>query len=173
MPAGRTYTPIATTRLSSAQANVEFSSISGSYTDLVLVVNASFQNNTPMYIRFNGDTTNTYSETFILGTGSAASSGRYTASGLGGNGILVDNWNGTSGFPSTDISGNAFINIQNYSNTTTHKTALIRAGNAGTWTASAVGLWANTAAITSIVIRPFSGNINPGSTFTLYGILAA
>ena len=38
MAAGSTYTPIATTTLGSAQADVTFSSISGSYTDLVLII---------------------------------------------------------------------------------------------------------------------------------------
>jgi hypothetical protein len=38
MPAGSTYTPIATTTLGSAQADVTFNSFSG-YTDLVLVAN--------------------------------------------------------------------------------------------------------------------------------------
>jgi len=37
MPAGATYNCIATTTLGSAQSSVTFSSITGSYTDLVLV----------------------------------------------------------------------------------------------------------------------------------------
>jgi hypothetical protein len=62
----------------------------------------------------------------------------------------------------------------NYANGTSHKTALSRASTEGgsqvfanTW------LWRNTAAITSIKIEAASGNLDTGSTFTLYGILAA
>ena len=39
MAAGSTYTPLATNTLSSSSASITFSSISGSYTDLVLVMN--------------------------------------------------------------------------------------------------------------------------------------
>jgi hypothetical protein len=39
MAAGNTYTPLATQTLGSAAASVTFSSISGAYTDLVLVLN--------------------------------------------------------------------------------------------------------------------------------------
>jgi len=40
MAAGKTYEPIATTTLSSSAATITFSSISGSYTDLVFVSTA-------------------------------------------------------------------------------------------------------------------------------------
>jgi hypothetical protein len=63
----------------------------------------------------------------------------------------------------------------NYSNSTTNKTVLSRGGNAATWVTTNVGLWRNTAAITSIKVFASDGtsNMNSGSTFSLYGILAA
>ena len=78
MAAGSTYTPIATNTLGSAQASVTFSSISGSYTDLVLIINAgtSDASEQDCLIRVNGDTGSNYSATYMYGTGSSAASGR-------------------------------------------------------------------------------------------------
>ena len=70
MPAGRTYTPLARTTLSSAAASVTFSNISGSYTDLVLVVSTISVNGTA-YMTVNSDTGTNYSRTFMYGTGSS------------------------------------------------------------------------------------------------------
>ncbi len=64
MAAGLTYEPIATTTLSSAQQTITFSSISASYTDLVLIASRRYSNvgtgaeNT--FIRFNNDSTAIY-----------------------------------------------------------------------------------------------------------------
>jgi hypothetical protein len=53
----KTYEPIATTTLSSAQSSVTFSSISGSYTDLVLVSNVSGSGgNANLRVTLNSDT---------------------------------------------------------------------------------------------------------------------
>jgi len=169
MAAGSTYTPIATQTLGSAAASVTFSSISGAYTDLVLIANgqaAASQNNFEM--QFNGDTATNYSDTYLSGTGSAASSGRETSKAS----ILIGN-NGNP--PASGSSFNiAIINIMNYANTTTYKTALTRANNAANGVDAIVGVWRSTAAITSVtVFIKNSNNLNTGSTFTLYGIAKA
>ena len=44
MAAGNTYTPIATTTLSSSQNDITFSSIPSTYTDLVIVFNGKSTN---------------------------------------------------------------------------------------------------------------------------------
>jgi len=64
-----TYTPIATQTLGSATGTVTFTSISGSYTDLVLVITGNTNNPTNPVLQFNGDTTTNYSHTYISGTG--------------------------------------------------------------------------------------------------------
>jgi hypothetical protein len=71
--------------------------------------------------------------------------------------------------------GNMVIQINNYSNSTTFKTPLIRTNTGPSWGTvfAIVGLWRNTAAITSITFTPDTGNFDTGSTFTLYGIKAA
>lgn len=162
MPAGRTYTPLARTTLSSAAASVTFSSISGSYTDLVLVVSTISVNGTA-YMTVNGDTNTNYSRTFMYGTGSSAVSARTT--NFASFPFTVGSVNGTFSA--------SIVHLMNYSNSTTYKTFLTRGNDAADATVGLVGLWRNTNAITSINLTTASDNFNTGSTFTLYGIAAA
>jgi hypothetical protein len=61
-----------------------------------------------------------------------------------------------------------------YSATNKHKTVLVRADNANSITMAHAARWANTSAITSIVLTSFegAGNFAIGSTFSLYGVIA-
>ena len=167
-----TYTKIASTTLGSAAASVTLSSIPSTYTDLVLICNPALTANQPLYMRPNSNTSTIYSTTWMLGNGSTATTSRYNQAALGGAGILIDNYGGTTGFPS-DFSGLAKYEIMNYSNTTTHKTILIRAGTATNWTVASINLFASTTAISSLYLYPYTGNFAAGSTFNLYGITAA
>jgi hypothetical protein len=169
MPA--TYDPIATQTLGYTAGSVTFSSIPSTYTDLVFVVNASQAGINPVYIQVNGLTTAIYSNTWMVGNGSTASSGRYTAAALGGAGFNLDNFNSNTPFPTT-FSGIGTYHFMNYSNTTTNKTVLLRHGN-NNWTVADVGLIATTAAISSITCYAVGNNWNSGSIFSLYGIKAA
>lgn len=79
MPAGKTYEPITNTALGSSQASVTLSGISGSYTDLILVVSAqgtSAGNDQDINMTFNSDTTTNYSRTRFYGNGISALSTR-------------------------------------------------------------------------------------------------
>ena len=160
MPAGRTYTPIARTVLTTTTTSLTFSSISGSYTDLVLVMSASEASNA-FNIELNSDTSSNYSRTRLLGDGSTATSGR-TANTTN---IPINYLGGTNNFSTT------LVHFMNYSNTTTYKTVLSRSGSGDTGTGVQAALWRSTSAITSM--RIFSDGLAAGSTFTLYGILAA
>jgi hypothetical protein len=161
-----TYEPIATTTLGSAAATVTFSSISGSYTDLILITNsATGVNDIDMYIQVNSDTGSNYSWTRITGNGTSAASSRGSSSSLG---YRVGNMSG-----SNVGQNNAVIQFQNYSNTTTYKTLLSRSNNASLIVEAYVGLWRSTSAINTIAIKTQSGNFSTGSTFTLYGIASA
>jgi hypothetical protein len=170
MAAGRTYTPIARTTLSSAAASVTFSSISGSYTDLILVATGTVSGNTyGGWLQFNSDTGTNYSWTNISGNGTTASSGRNSSIANTSNWYIgpANGWSNTS-------QNNVVLHIFNYANTTTNKTWLSRTANPANATEATVGLWRSTAAITSITLGVQSSlNYNSGSTFTLYGILAA
>lgn len=163
-----TYEAIATTTLGSAVADVTFSSISGAYTDLVLVINGSIDSGTArdasIGLQFNSDTTTNYSETFIQGNGSSASSSRETSINSAVCGSI------------TEAQSVSIIQIMNYSNATTYKTILGRGNATNTRVRAYVSLWrATPAAITTIkVLHNDSGyNFRIGSTFSLYGIKAA
>jgi hypothetical protein len=157
-----TYEPIATQTLGSAAASVTFSSIPSTYTDLVLIISGTIVGSDGgNLVTFNGDTGSNYSFTQFYGTGSATASNRSSNASsmqLGRQG---------------SVQSNSIINILNYSNTTTNKTAIARGNNTGGIVVAQVGLWRSTAAINSIAISNESGNFNTGSTFTLYGIKAA
>lgn len=160
-----TYEPIATQTLGSAAATVTFSSIPGTYTDLVLIIDsvASASTNN-MDIQFNGDTGSNYSRTKLTGDGASATSSRTTSQTsirLTGDGIV------------TTGKSNHLVQIMNYSNTTTYKTLLARANNAAYGLDAVVGLYRSTSAITSLLLDLTAANFATGSTFTLYGIAAA
>lgn len=162
MPA--TFEPIASTTLSAATATVEFTSISSSYTDLVLIFNGGENGtNKDFQLRVgNGsiDTGSNYSWTRMLGDGSVASSSR------GSNTTYIENVIGNE-------SCTAIYHFMNYSNTTTNKTILSRTAYASSRTSAYVGLWRITSAITHIRFTAETGStINSGSTFSLYGIRA-
>jgi hypothetical protein len=166
MAAGSTYTPIATTTLGAAQTSYTFTSISGSYTDLYLVIAGSGAvsgGNT--LLQFNSDTGTNYSATILYGDGSSAGSARASSA----SSMNIGDLDATS-------QSNTLVSIMNYANTTTYKTALGRSNrlNAGAAVAAKVGLWRSTAAITSIKVFFSSADVfTSGTTLTLYGIAAA
>jgi hypothetical protein len=165
--ATNTYVALDTQTLVSATSSVTFSSISSAYTDLVIV--SSPQNNTSesLYIKINGDTGSSYSTTWLTGNGSTATSSRQASNTTG---ILAGAPN--VGLSST-VYGTSIIQIMNYSNTTTYKTAICRWGLASAETNATVGLWRSTAAINSVTILVVSGTFSVGSKFSLYGVKAA
>jgi hypothetical protein len=177
-----TYEPIATQTLGSAQTTVTFSSIPSTYTDLFLVTNTrsatgEVSDDIRIDVIVNGDSTSgLYSSTYLIGTGVTASSTRDTnRNQIDGN--RQSSSSGTSGYA-------PFIyNFMNYANSTTFKTVLVRSSgmlnNTPTYNGpgTAVSLWRNTNAITSISVLARGGattvGFAAGSTFTLYGIRAA
>ena len=162
MPA--TYEPIATYTVSGGStAAVSFSSL-GTYTDIVIIENYALSTASQSVLTFNSSTSG-YSNTNLYGNGTSATSSRFT--GLSGIGS-------TPGIGDTANQQNVLIrNVQNFSNSTTYKTVIQRRNDAAASTWATVGLWQNTAAITSITLTTAGGFYNSGSTFTLYGIKAA
>jgi hypothetical protein len=170
MAAGATYVPIATQTASGSVSSLTFSSIPQTYTDLVLILGSlDMPAGSAPWLQFNGDTGTNYSVTFLEGTGTTATSNRRTNFSR-----ILAGYNVTSN--GSGQTENLIWNIQNYSNSTTYKTVI------GRWnspvasypgTNANVGLWRNTATITSFVISNDLGNFTAGSTFTLYGIASA
>jgi hypothetical protein len=166
-----TYALIETVTLGSATSSVTFNVSGLQYTDLILVCSARSSWATDEYdglgFRFNGDSGNNYSTTFLAGSGSAASS--FRESNQPQISTRID-----PSFSSNTFFSPIILQIQDYSNSATHKTALIRSNaNIEFYKVSAsVGLWRNTAAITSVFVGNARGNLVAGSTFNLYGIQA-
>ena len=160
----KTYEPIATSTLGSAAATVTFSSIPATYTDLVLVAQVTANGgNDDMKLNFNGDTNAYLSATYLYGNGTSGLSARRTS--------VVDvelDWTGIG-----TGRGQTVIQIMNYANTSTYKTALARTDFADKGANAAVVLWRSTAAINAIKVLLPGQQFNAGSTFTLYGIKAA
>jgi hypothetical protein len=163
MAAGNTYTPLANVTLSSAQGSYTFSSISQSYTDLILVID-TFGSLANCNLRLNNDSgSNYYSET-LNGDGSTRSSSKN-----GPDDRLYGTY--TSGYP---IQIWEFFN---YSNTTTRKPVIWRNNQTGSggqnWVVSGNYDWNSTSAITSIYVFPGSASLPSGTIMSLYGIKAA
>lgn len=161
-----TYEPIATTTLSSSGSTVTFSSIPATYTDLRLVCNY-FTTGSASYLqmRFNSDTTSTYSGTNLNGNGTTASSNRNTATGY----FYIN-----SQHAATDIPALVTSDIFSYAGST-YKTCLNTCSvdrNGGGGLERRVAMWPSTAAINTILITS-TQPMSAGSVFTLYGILKA
>jgi hypothetical protein len=173
MAAGATYEPIATYTTVSGDKSITFSSIPGTYTDLVIIGQWGDSNDSSqsLQVELNGDnTSNGYSFTRLAGSGTTVYAGRYTSQ-VAGN---VNQWVGAR----NNLNLSFKVDFLNYSNSTTHKTYLYRANmvtGADPGTEVGVNLWRSTAAITSIKLRNGGGvyNMVVGSKFTLYGIAAA
>ena len=160
-----TYTPLATVTLASAASSVSFGSIPATYRDLVLVITGSASVDNTFGMIFNGDTGTNYSYVDAFGNGSSPSSAASTDTRF----LLTVN--GTFG------AGNHQFNTQimDYSATDKHKTGMTRNALSGSVFPGAgmiAARWASTAAITSMSIFPGSGQLNTGSTFSLYGVIA-
>ena len=167
-----TYTPIATYTVTGSNllgtTGVTFTSISSTYTDLIIVQQSKTTAGAIGLIRIgNGsvDTGNNYSLTYLAGNGSSASSGRYSNA----DGIYTRLAHNTTDW------GTYITHLQNYSNTTTYKTALARYGNVTYGaTEASVALWRSTSAINTVqCMLDRAEYFVVGTTFTLYGVKSA
>lgn len=148
---------------SGGAANIEFTSITSSYTDLCLKLSLrSSVSTNDAKVEFNGVTTS-YNERAVGGSGSSAYSFN--------DGIINPLTN-----PST-FTSNTFTNtelyIPNYAGSTNKSLSLDSVQENNATSANAImtaALWSNTAAISSIKVTPSSGNFVQYSTAYLYGV---
>lgn len=153
-------------------SSISFSSIPSNYTDLLLKVSCRSDltsTNDYGFIQFNGDTANNYSYRQLQGDGSTVGSQNGTL-----NGALALRMSAASATAAT--FGSNDIYIPNYNSTTAKSVSNdgVSENNATQAVASLqASLWnpGTQTAITSIVIKPGSGNFVQYSTATLYGIL--
>ena len=165
-----TYTAIATTTVGSGGAStISFTSIPGTYTDLVLALSLrqSGSGGSNVAMTFNSSTTSYTNIDLIVANTSITSESTV----LGTSSIKI-------GFiTSPDYTSSTFANTQVYipnyagSNYKTVSTEQVMENNASTvYFGLFAGLWSNTSGITSITLTPQTGNFIQYSTATLYGI---
>jgi hypothetical protein len=163
-----TYEPIATIAGNGSGSSISFTSIPSTYTDLYLVQNGVVSSDQEWFtITYNNDSSSgLYSYTYVVGSGSSATSFRQS------NKNFIAQMYVAGG--STTNPSNSLVSIQNYSNTTTFKTCLIRfnSNRSGNEVGAAVGLWRNTSAISTITLTSAAA-IPTAMSFTLYGIANA
>ena len=156
---------------SGGAANITFSSIPSTYTDLVFMISGRAtvaQLGASLYMRFNGgSTTNTIRN--LYGNGSSAASQTQS-----------DAWSGVDvdgAIASASVFASVQIYFPNYANTSYNKSWSAEAAVENNATAGynemAAGLWASTAAINQVAftIENASGNWAEYSTAYLYGIV--
>jgi len=150
--------------LASAAASIEFTSIPQTFTDLVIL--GSFRDSSgtdvAMSISFNGNTANFSARYFYANPAvgpASATLARYV--GSTSDGSTANTFNSTS------------IYIPNYSGATNKSYSVdnVTENNGTNSNLNLIaGLWADTAAITSLAITPASGNWRIGTLVSLYGI---
>jgi hypothetical protein len=166
-----THTPLASVTLGSSSSTVTFSSLPQNYRDLICIINFSgTANSVQGRFSFNGSTAG-YNWRRIAGGGSAGN--------IGSNGATDANAGFLSNQVQASITANRAqmnIHIADYSVTNKHKTVISRGSGALAGTAAGaefvITRWANTAAVTSFSIFTGGNAFGPGSTFTLYGVIA-
>lgn len=147
-------------------SSVTFSGIPQTgYTDLVVKINARMTNAGPNWskMQFNGSAAN-FTVRYLEGSGSTASSAN-----------TATNYQGLDA--GTAVTANTFSNneiyIPNYAsaNYKSYSVDTVTENNASAaYMGLLAGLWSNTAAITSIMLYPDTGNYAQYSTFYLYGV---
>jgi hypothetical protein len=155
--------------LNASAASVTFASIPQTgYTDLKVVVSARTTTNgfRDLRLSLNGSTSS-FTNRYVEGNGTAASSGSAAVRYLGT-------------LPGTNTTASTFTNSEIYfpnytsSNFKSYSVDATGENNATTNYSSLIaGLWSSTAAITSIELAPEpTNNFDANSTFSLYGLAA-
>lgn len=162
-----TYTTIATTTLGSDSATINFTSIPQTYDDLVLVSTYALdQNEFNLLMRFNSDSSNTYSETTLFWTpGNPGIQITPSATSYGRIGYFNSSYAPTN---------QTIVHIPQYAQTTTRKMWLNQKGPDKDYGMIRGVSWNSTSAITSInIFNESTTKVKSSSRFTLFGIRGA
>ena len=170
---GGDYESIATVTVGSGgAANVEFTSISGSYQHLQIrgvVRGTAADTDVAIRVQLNGDTGSNYAAHQLSGDGSGTSAAATSSASL------MNLGNVAAANASASIFGACVIDLLDYASSSKAKTLRSFSGNdrngSGIVTIRS-GLWTSTNAVTSVKIYPSSGNWAQHSTLALYGVKA-
>jgi hypothetical protein len=148
--------------------NIDFASIPGTFTDLVLVISArSGSAGDTLWIRFNNDSSTICTDRWLVGDGSSTSTSTSGGSAFLRLGTI------TSG-DTSGVFNNFRVTIPNYSGST-NKSISTDAVNENNGTTAyqriTAGVWPITSAITRITISNNGSSISQHSTAYLYGTL--
>lgn len=167
-----TYVAIATVTVGSGgAANIEFTNIPQTYTDLNLLctLRSASQGIEATDFTFNNNTGANYTWRYVQG----ASAGGNNA-GLGNSAnAFTEAMLATGNTTIADAFSNSSLYIADYTSSNNKPFSLDTVEEENSTTAYMrleAGLWSNSAAITSIKLYPYSGNWAQHSTATLYGI---
>lgn len=158
-----TYVPLATLTLTSASNSITFSSIPGTYRDLVLVIRGATATGANPIWRANNDTGNNYR--FVEAYGNGSTYNDDTAIGLNRGKFTNQNVSGGNQF-------NLIADFIDYSSSDRDKVVLSRVNSAAGLTTMSTGRYTSTTPISSIEIFLSLVNYSTGTTFSLYGIEA-
>ena len=155
--------------LGSAASSISFSSIAGTFTDLMILTSTRNSNSSTfedLRITFNGSGSG-YSARTLAGNGSSTSS--YSESGSSIQFSITS--------PAANSTSNTFENtaiyIPNYAGSANKSVSIDHVWEQNATSAGqkiTAALWSNTAAITSVTLTAGVGNLVAGSSATLYGI---
>jgi hypothetical protein len=161
------YFPIETYIFPSAANSYTFTSIPGTYDDLVLIVaNSTCSSGQTIEMQFNGDTTSAYAYANVTAPNGY---GIDTVSGSSNSRDKIPVGSTYSGESSTKAAI-CIININQYSQSSYPKVSASTYGQADIEANVCTGSWTGTNAITSIKLMLASANFQTGTQFTLYGI---
>ena len=166
---------IATTYVEDPVPSVTFSSIPQTYEHLQIRVSGGFDSSGngghQIYIRFNGNTNTHYSDSMITAYGSNHNADRYGGSFnyIYGGGRI------TGPLVRRPEFGVTLTDIVDYTNTSKKKMMMSISGNAPGYDGGSLlrfggAFLDNTAAITTILLYPPSGNFVRGTSISLYGV---
>lgn len=161
------FTALASTTLGSTATSITFSSISGSYRDLYLILTMVGGTMSQPLIKVNNDNSySNYGGVVLRSNGSSV----YSTNISGYNyGMTLSLYTSNSG--SNDIFYD--ISFLDYATTDKVKPVLVRSNGAGSGVEMNASKWGNTAAITSLVLYDYNGfSFGAGTTATLYGVSA-
>jgi hypothetical protein len=155
-----TDVPIYTNTLAStaSEVTIDLTAYQG-YKNLKIVMHSGATSHTNDFMRFNGDTTGSYSWTRMYSVPGSSRASNTTSVFVGDKFTLLDTV--------------TTIYLHNYSNSSTYKTVTVKDASPNSAMQICTGTWRNTAPITSVTLFPSGASWLAGSTFSVYGIGSA
>jgi hypothetical protein len=166
-----TYTPIYTQVASGSSGTIVFNNIPQNFTDLYLLLSVrstASATGTDCWGQINGNNSNVYSTTRLLGNGSSASSDRQASQNV----YRIGDQNGASSTANTFTSQSIYIPNYRLTQVKSIVTESVQEANATTSYFAMLNahLFSSGTPITSLTFISGSGNFAANSTFSLYGI---